>query len=70
LEVVRALWAGNVHHENRIAYSGQNNDRDPILQKVSGIIPTATSTSRGLGISMIVRRDSAVFRCVRRVAAL
>lgn len=35
------LWAGNVHPDARIAYTGSRNDRDPILLAVGGSIPTA-----------------------------
>ncbi len=36
----RLLWAGNVVRDNRILYTNQANDRDPILQEVGGIVPT------------------------------
>lgn len=39
----RMLWPGNVQLDDRLKYTGSNNDRDPILQGV-GAIPTGTST--------------------------
>lgn len=38
----RALWGGNVFNDGLIKYTGQNNDRDPILQQIGGTVPTAT----------------------------
>ncbi|MBS1581486.1 MAG: hypothetical protein JST66_04715 [Bacteroidetes bacterium] len=35
------LWAGNVVRDNLIKYTGASNDRDPILVRVGGSIPTA-----------------------------
>jgi hypothetical protein len=37
------LWAGNVARDNVIRYSGQANDRDPILSAIGGVIPTNVS---------------------------
>ncbi|HMC98153.1 MAG TPA: M36 family metallopeptidase, partial [Flavobacteriales bacterium] len=37
-----ALWSGNVLRDNVLQYTGQNNDRDPILQSIGGSIPTNT----------------------------
>lgn len=34
------LWAGNVVSDNRIMYIGGGNDRDPILVRVGGAVPT------------------------------
>ena len=34
------MWEGNVFPDNLIKYSGPNNDRDPILVKIGGLIPT------------------------------
>ena len=36
------LWAGNVHRDDQAKYTGENNDRDPILNLIGGIIPTNT----------------------------
>ena len=38
---VRAQWAGNTEADNELRYTGANNDRDPILQQIGGIVPTA-----------------------------
>lgn len=40
----RALWSGNVLPDALLKYTGQNNDRDPILDRVGGVVPTATIT--------------------------
>ena len=36
----RALWAGNVLHDDRLSYTGTANDREPILQDLGGEVPT------------------------------
>jgi|GEM_PF-4434264 len=36
------LWAGNCRPDNTIAYTGQLNDRDPILVVIGGSVATAT----------------------------
>lgn len=36
----RALWAGAVVASGTVKYTGENNDRDPILAEVGGLIPT------------------------------
>lgn len=36
------MWAGNVDFNNRIAYVGDPNDRDPILSRIGGSVPTNT----------------------------
>ena len=41
---VQALWAGDVTFDGVIKYTGENNDRDPILTAIGGIIPTSTIT--------------------------
>lgn len=38
------LWAGNVNSDDRIIYTGANNDRDPILELIGGVVPTNTTT--------------------------
>jgi hypothetical protein len=38
----RALWAGNTVADGYIRYTGQANDRDPILEGIGGAIPTNT----------------------------
>lgn len=35
-------WQGNVVRDNVLSYIGTDNDRDPILQAIGGIIPTNT----------------------------
>lgn len=37
---VMLLWAGNVHRDNKVTYTGMDNDRDPILTRVGGVVPT------------------------------
>lgn len=36
------LWNGNVVRDGRLAYTGPQNDRDPILSTVGGVVPTGT----------------------------
>jgi PKD repeat protein/glucose/arabinose dehydrogenase len=38
----RALWAGDVHFNGQVKYTGAGNDRDPILAQIGGMVPTAT----------------------------
>ena len=38
------LWGGDVTFDGQLIYTGQNNDRDPILSAIGGTIPTATIT--------------------------
>jgi len=38
---VRALWAGDVTFNRQIKYTGGGNDRDPILVRIGGSVPTA-----------------------------
>lgn len=40
---VQALWAGDVTFDGSIRYTGADNDRDPILQRIGGSVPTNTS---------------------------
>ncbi len=37
------LWPGDVHQDGTIMYTGGGNDRDPILQRIGGTLPTATA---------------------------
>ena len=37
---VQALWAGDVRFNADIKYTGSDNDRDPILQRIGGVVPT------------------------------
>ena len=36
------LWSGNVLLDDKLAYTGEGNDRDPILSVIGGSVPTAT----------------------------
>jgi len=36
----RVLWAGNALHDKRIRYTGSDNDRDLVLVRIGGIVPT------------------------------
>ena len=38
----RLMWCGNVLSDATLRYTGQDNDRDPILQAVGGSVPTTT----------------------------
>lgn len=38
----RSLWAGNTRPDAVVRYTGGDNDRDPVLQRVGGSVPTAT----------------------------
>lgn len=40
----QVLWAGNVFHDDRVLYIGEDNDRDEILQAIGGVVPTAVVT--------------------------
>lgn len=37
------LWAGNVLRDDVLRYTGEDNDRDPILSAVGGVVPTSAS---------------------------
>ncbi len=37
---VEALWAGDVNADERVSYTNQDNDRDPVLVRVGGVVPT------------------------------
>lgn len=40
---VMVLWPGNVHFDDQVKYAGTVNDRDPILQAIGGVVPTAVA---------------------------
>ncbi|MEO8590997.1 MAG: fibronectin type III domain-containing protein [Flavobacteriales bacterium] len=40
--VRRALWCGDTNGDGTLRYVGANNDRDPILTRIGGSVPTAT----------------------------
>lgn len=39
---VQTLWAGNTVRDNTLRYIGDGNDRDPVLQRIGGGVPTAS----------------------------
>ncbi|MCB0763176.1 MAG: hypothetical protein R2815_08125 [Flavobacteriales bacterium] len=39
---VAALWAGNVIPDGALRYTGEDNDRDPVLARIGGTIPTSS----------------------------
>ena len=39
-----ALWAGDCTGDGQLLYMGDGNDRDPILARIGGVEPTATTT--------------------------
>jgi len=39
----RALWTGNIQRDGKLIYVGENNDRDPILTRIGGSVPTNTT---------------------------
>ncbi|HEY0975944.1 MAG TPA: choice-of-anchor tandem repeat GloVer-containing protein [Flavobacteriales bacterium] len=40
----RSLWPGNARRDGVVRYTGSNNDRDPILVRVGGVVPTNTAS--------------------------
>ena len=40
---IAALWAGDVSGDGILSYTNAGNDRDPILVRVGGSVPTATT---------------------------
>lgn len=40
---VMVLWAGNVSVDGALKYTGEGNDRDPILVRIGGAVPTITA---------------------------
>jgi lysyl endopeptidase len=41
---VQVMWAGNVNGDGQLLYTGSGNDRDPILVRIGGSIPTASAS--------------------------
>lgn len=41
---VRAMWTGDCNSNGTVLYTGDNNDRDPILQRVGSLVPTNSIT--------------------------
>jgi hypothetical protein len=37
------MWMGDVSADGTIKYTGVNNDRDPILVRIGGLVPTNTA---------------------------
>ncbi len=37
----RLMWCGDVNGNGTVKYTGNNNDRDPILVRIGGVMPTA-----------------------------
>jgi hypothetical protein len=42
IDGTQVMWAGNVLPDDRITYTGVDNDRDPILARIGGVVPTNT----------------------------
>ncbi|MBK8614580.1 MAG: hypothetical protein IPN85_14150 [Flavobacteriales bacterium] len=42
VEGTMVLWAGDVNTNGEVAYTGSDNDRDPLLVRIGGTIPTNT----------------------------
>lgn len=40
---ISALWAGDVSEDGWLFYTGEDNDRDPILSRIGGVVPTNTA---------------------------
>lgn len=40
LDGVEVLWAGNALADDQLKYTGQDNDRDPVLTRIGGVVPT------------------------------
>jgi parallel beta-helix repeat protein len=40
---IQKMWAGDVTFDGVIKYTGSGNDRDPILSRIGGVIPTNTA---------------------------
>lgn len=40
----RASWCGNVVRDGYVSYTGQGNDRDPVLSVIGGLVPTNTTS--------------------------
>ena len=37
------MWAGDARPDDRLKYTGTDNDRDAVLQRIGGVLPTAAS---------------------------
>jgi hypothetical protein len=38
------LWTGNTRFDAQVSYTGTNNDRDPILTRIGGAVPTVVAS--------------------------
>jgi hypothetical protein len=38
------LWTGNARFDAQVRYTGTDNDRDPILLRIGGAVPTAVAS--------------------------
>lgn len=38
---IACMWAGDVREDNSVKYTGTTNDRDPVLSRVGGSVPTS-----------------------------
>ena len=43
---MQVLWAGDVSSDGLLQYTGNGNDRDPILAKIGGTVPTNTRSEQ------------------------
>jgi hypothetical protein len=41
----QVMWCGDVNSDGTIKYTGEFNDRDPILMMIGGVVPTNTVTT-------------------------
>ena len=41
MDGVRQLWAGNAVPDGELSYTGAGNDRDALLSRIGGVVPTA-----------------------------
>jgi len=47
------LWSGNVIPNSQVKYTGADNDRDPILIEIGGLVPTNTTSGyKGEDVNM------------------
>lgn len=41
---VQVMWTGDCNSDGQLLYTGQSNDRDPILVRIGGVVPTNAAT--------------------------
>ncbi|MCC6911653.1 MAG: choice-of-anchor J domain-containing protein [Flavobacteriales bacterium] len=59
----KLLWSGNCFPDDRVMYTGDDNDRDEILQRILGTVPTNTVTGyfiEDLNLDGIVKYTGAI----------